>query len=147
MIQGAWFTAWANGKQNSGQVNFVPESRLLFVQISSIYLKKNAKSWNWYQRLRLRSGTCTQISFWTIPSEKEKTGLSFQMSCRSAGMNQKVEFHLLPNPIFRKRFVKGKQPWFTRDRFINWLRSQGTLICTAWRLNFHTEVVHCKRKE
>ena len=44
MIQGAWFTGWANGKKNSGLVNFVPESRLLHVQISSIYLKKNAKA-------------------------------------------------------------------------------------------------------
>ena len=41
----------------------------------------------------------------------------------SAGMTQKVEFHLLPNRIFGKLFVKGKQPWFTRDRFRYWLRS------------------------
>ena len=44
MIEGAWFTAWANAKKNSGLVNFVPESRLLFVQISSIYLEKNVKA-------------------------------------------------------------------------------------------------------
>ena len=37
------------------------------------------------------------------------------MSRCFAGMTQKVEFHLLPNRIFRKLFVKGKQPWFTRD--------------------------------
>ena len=67
------------------------------------------------------------------------------MSRCSAGMTQKVEFHLLPDRIFRKRFVKGKQPWFTRDRFIYWLRSEATLICTAWRLNFRTEVVQCER--
>ena len=71
MIEGSWFTAWANAKKNSGLVNFVPESRLLFVQISSIYLEKNAKAWNWYQRLRWRSGPRTQISFCTIPSEKK----------------------------------------------------------------------------
>jgi len=35
---------WANGKQNSGLVNFVPESRLPFVQISSIYRKTAAKA-------------------------------------------------------------------------------------------------------
>ena len=128
MIQGAWFTGWANGKKNSGLVNFVPESRLLFVQISSIYLKKNAKAWNWYQTWRWRSGTCTRTSFWTIPSEKKKNRTIFSdaplLQWRfSAGMTQKVEFHLLPNRIFGKLFVKGKQPWFTRDRFRYWLRS------------------------
>ena len=37
------FTVWANGKHNSGLINFVPESRLPFVQISSIYRKTTAK--------------------------------------------------------------------------------------------------------
>ena len=33
------FTSWVlNGMKNSGLVNFIPESCLLFVQISSIYL-------------------------------------------------------------------------------------------------------------
>ena len=45
------FTVWANGAQNSGLVNFVPESRLLFAQISSIYQKTAAKAWNRYQRM------------------------------------------------------------------------------------------------
>ena len=36
--------------QNSGLVNFVPEPRLPFVKISSIYRKTTAKAWNWYQR-------------------------------------------------------------------------------------------------
>ena len=62
----------------------------------------------------------------------------------SAGMTQKVEFHLLPNRIFRKLFVNGRQPWLTRDRSIFWLRSQATLICTAWPLNFRTEVLQCE---
>ena len=31
---------WINGSQSSGLVNFVPESPLSFVQISSIYRKK-----------------------------------------------------------------------------------------------------------
>ena len=30
------FTVWVNGTQSSGLVNLVPESRLPFVQISSI---------------------------------------------------------------------------------------------------------------
>ena len=37
-------TVWANGTQNLGLVNFVPESRLPFVQISSIYQKTTAKA-------------------------------------------------------------------------------------------------------
>ena len=36
-------TVWVNGKQNSGLVNFVPESRLPFEQISSIHRKPIAK--------------------------------------------------------------------------------------------------------
>ena len=35
---------WANGKQNSAPVNFVPESRLPSVLISSIYRKNAAKA-------------------------------------------------------------------------------------------------------
>ena len=34
-------TVWENATQNSGLVNFVPESRLPFVQISSIYRKND----------------------------------------------------------------------------------------------------------
>ena len=44
----------------------------------------------------------------------QKTGLPFQMFlCSrkfSAGMTQKVVFHLLSNWIFRKILVNGKQP-------------------------------------
>ena len=42
----------ANDKQNLGLVNFVPESRVSFAQISSIYQKTAAKAYtklNWYQ--------------------------------------------------------------------------------------------------
>ena len=35
---------------NSSVVNFVPESRLPFVQISFIYRKTAAEAWNWCQR-------------------------------------------------------------------------------------------------
>ena len=34
--QTGWFTVRVNGKQNSGLVNFLPQSRLPFAQISSI---------------------------------------------------------------------------------------------------------------
>jgi len=38
------FMVWVNGSQSSGLVNFVPESSLPFVQISSIYRKMAAKA-------------------------------------------------------------------------------------------------------
>ena len=38
------FTVWVNGSQSLGLVNFVQESRLPFVQISSIYRKTAAKA-------------------------------------------------------------------------------------------------------
>ena len=56
-------TVWANGKQNSALVNFVPKSRLTFAQISSIYRKwesiaktdvsRTLTRWNW--RLDIQS--------------------------------------------------------------------------------------------
>ena len=49
---------WVNGKQISGLVNFVPESRFPFpAQISSIYWKTAATAWNWYQRWLWRNVT------------------------------------------------------------------------------------------
>ena len=33
------FSVWVNGSQSSGLVNFVPESRLPFLQISSVHRK------------------------------------------------------------------------------------------------------------
>ena len=38
------FMVWVNGSQSSALANFVPESPLLFVQISSIYRKTAAKA-------------------------------------------------------------------------------------------------------
>ena len=38
------FMVWVNGSQSSGLVNFVPESRLPFVQIGLIYRKMVAKA-------------------------------------------------------------------------------------------------------
>ena len=104
------FSVWVNGSQSLGPVNFVPESRLPYVQISSIYRKTAAKVWNWYQRWLWRNET--RISVWNIPSGK--TGLPFQMfrfsRKFSVGKIQKVEFCLLSNRVSRKIFVNGKQP-------------------------------------
>ena len=106
------------------QMGIVPESRLPFAQISSIYSKTAAKAWNCYQRWLERmkswkfcnfvpkaSKSClsvgywneTRISFWNVPSRK--TGLPFQMfRCSrkfSAATTQNVVFHLLSSRIFR----------------------------------------------
>ena len=35
-VQTGWFTVWENGKQNSRLLNFIRESGLLFVLVSSI---------------------------------------------------------------------------------------------------------------
>ena len=106
-------TVWANGAQNSGLVNFVPESRLS-LHISVPFTKKLPRRpepgikdlWLW------RNGT--RISVWNIPSGK--TGLPFQMfRCSrkfSDETTQKVLFHLLSKSkwIFRKILVNGKRP-------------------------------------
>ena len=119
-------TVWANVTQNSGLANFVPESRLPFVQISSTYQKTTAKAWTRYQRWLWRNGT--QISVWNIPSGK--TGLPFQMFRRcyrkfSGGTTQKVVCYLLSNLIFRKILVNGKQ--------------QVISITITWQKTKHTE--------
>ena len=73
--QTGWFTVWVNGRQNLGLVNFIPESRLPFVQISSIHRKMATKAWTRYQWWLWRNGT--RISVWNISTTK--TGLPFQM--------------------------------------------------------------------
>ena len=52
-------TVWANGKKDSGLVNFILKSCLLFAQIGSFYRKTAAKVWNWYQRWALTNRTPT----------------------------------------------------------------------------------------
>ena len=104
MIEGSWFTAWANAKKNSGIAFTICTNQFHLPRkeckglklVSKIALKK----WNPYTNFFLDHSV-----------RKKKTGLSFQMSRCSAGMTQKVEFHLLSNRIFRKLFVKGKQPY------------------------------------
>ena len=104
---------WTICHQNWEPVNFVPESRLPFIQISSIYRKTAPKVWNWYQRWLSRNRTW--ISVWNIPSGE--TGLPFQVfRCSrkfSVGKTQKVAFYLLSKQILRKLFI-GKQSSFSR---------------------------------
>ena len=112
-------------------VNFVLESRLPFVQISSVYRKTTAKAWNRYQRRLWRNGTL--ISVWNIPPGK--TGLPFQMfrfsRKFSAGTIQKVVFHSLSNRISRTILVNGKQP-ISLDSSWTFLTFILQLLCSHW---------------
>ena len=126
---------WVNGTQNSGLVNFVPESRLPFVQISPIYQKTTAKVWTRYQRWLWRNGT--RIFVWNIPSGK--TGLPFQMFRRcyrkfSGGTTQKVVCYLLSNLIFRKILVNVKQQVISIT--ITWQKLKHTEACRVQHEDF-----------
>ena len=63
--------------KNSALVNFAPESRLPFVQNSSIYQKKEARKWPEISIKDMLGRNGTRISVCKIPSEK--IGLPFQM--------------------------------------------------------------------
>ena len=102
-----------NGTQNSGLVNFVPESRLPFVQISSIFQKRPRRP-----EPGFKDGfEDMEHEFQFGIFRPEKTGPPFQMFCCSRKFSdrttQKVVFHLLSNRIFRKILVNGKQPGCT----------------------------------
>ena len=104
-------TVWANGKKNSGLVNFIPKSCLPFAQISSFYRKTAAKVWNSYQSWALTNRTL--ISVWNIPSET--IGLPFQMFRRSrkfsTGMIRKAVYHLLHGFTFPSAFSETFGKW------------------------------------
>ena len=104
-------TVWANGKKDSGLVNFILKSCLPFAQICSFYWKTPAKVWNWYQRWALTNGTL--ISVWNIPSEI--IGLPFQMfPCSrkfSTGTTRKSVLHLLHGFTFQPDFPETFGKW------------------------------------
>ena len=138
-----WLLVWVNGTQNSGLVNCVPESRLPFVKISSIYQKTTAKAWTRYQRWLWRNGT--RIFVWNIPSGK--TGLPFQMFRRcyrkfSGGTTQKVVCYLLSNLILRKILVHGKQQVISIT--ITWQKLKHTEACRVQHEDFFLLVTASK---
>ena len=83
---------------NSSVVNFVPESRLPFVQISFIYRKTAAEAWNWCQRW-LGLKYFIQKKQTNIQDNLFRCPLLPEISVRTS---QKVVFHLLSKRIFRK---------------------------------------------
>ena len=102
-----------NVTQNLGLVNFVPESCLLFVQISFIFRKMTAKAWRWCQRwLWKKWNTNFRLEHFV---RKNRTTFSdvplLSEICHWNDPTQKVVFHLT-NRIFRKLFVNGKQLLF-----------------------------------
>ena len=100
-------TVWANGTQNSGLVNFVPESCLPFAVSFS------------EKRPRRREDGSVKNDFEKMEHEFPfgTLGLPFPMFrcsreiCHRNDPTQKVVFHLT-NLIFRKLFVNGKQLLF-----------------------------------
>ena len=74
---------------------------LSFISVSSIYRKKAAKAWNWFQRQLWRNGT--QTAAWNIPSRK--TGLHFIFRCsRKFSATIRVQFTFQPD--FPQTFFK-----------------------------------------
>ena len=63
-------TAWENGTQNSGLLNFVPESRLPFVQISSIRRKNDREG---MKLMALYKWNCTNFRLEYCVRKNRKT--------------------------------------------------------------------------
>ena len=131
-----WLLVWVNGTQNSGLVNFVPESRLPFVKISSIYQKTTAKAWTRYQRWLWRNTNFRTLEY---SVQKNRTTFSDFLSLHcyrtfSGGMTQKVVCHLLSNLIFRKILVHGKQQVISIT--ITWQKTKHTKGCRVQHEDF-----------
>ena len=100
-LQTARPTFWANGKpQNLGLVNFVPESRSPFVQISFSFDEKRPRSRE------------HEFPFATFRPEKQDHLFNFPVTVRefSRGAPDKNMFHLHPNRNFRNFLVNRKRP-------------------------------------
>ena len=115
--------AWANrsihslgiiyGKENSGLVNVVLESRLK----KSSYRKNGREGLNPVSKMALKKlNTNFRLEY-----SVRKTGLPFQMfrCCRkfTAGTIQWLMRHFLCHRIFRQLFVNGKQTTFAMNRY------------------------------
>ena len=82
-LQFTWGNRWAHGlgkcKQNSGLINIPPESRLPFVQISSIYRITAAEVWDSFEAME------HEFSFGTFRPEKTRLYL-FRCSVARANL-------------------------------------------------------------
>ena len=102
------------------QLNFDPESHLLFVQITSIY----RKVWNWYQRWLWRNEKKKQINIRTTFSD-----VTFipEIFCWNDPRSS-VPFTLQPD--FPETFVNGKQSQKEQDEKCPLFKHQ--LFGTNW---------------
>ena len=110
------FTVWANGTQNSGQVNFIPESCFSFAKISSLNRKTAAKALNWYQRWLWRNGT--RIYFWSVPSGQNKTTFSDVPLLPEIfwwNDSNRVPFTFQPDMVNNKRPARFSIPFLRRN--------------------------------
>ena len=134
--QNGRLTVWANGKKNSGLVNFIPKLCLPFAQISSFYRKTAAKVWNrvskmrfneWNTNFRLdhpaRNNTTTFSKCSAAPGNFPLEGL--EKPCSIYSMD------LLFHRISQRLLVNGKHPswkelgtvlltWSSMFKFVNW---------------------------
>ena len=147
------FRVPVNGRKSSGPVNFVPESPLPFVQISSMYWKTASKAWNWYQRWP-----------WTLMEHEFPFGIfhpekkdylfrfSFALGNFPLGRPKKSCSFLFSNRISRRILVNGKQPLYLLKQlsfskknftFVSITSRHFKIICFAitWKLNFAFNLV------
>ena len=85
MIQGAWFTTWANGKKISGLVNFVPRIAFTICTNQFHLPRKECKGLKLVSKMALEKWNLYTNFFLDHSVRKKKTGLSFQMSRCSRG--------------------------------------------------------------
>ena len=123
-------TVWADGTQNSGLVNFVPESRLL--------PKKNGREGlNPVSKMALTNGTRNSV-------RKNRTTFSDVPLLPEifSGTTQKVVRHLLSKRIFWKILVNGKQTVISIA--ITWQKTKHTKGCRVQHEDFSPQTMASK---
>ena len=128
-------TVWANaGTQTQFRTGkFRPESRLPFMQISSIYRKTTAKAWNWYQRWLWRNGT--RISVWNQYSIRTNR-TTFSDVPFPLGRPRKSCSIYFPTRFPRKCLLMVNNPWRNRRLFFRWSKTRGLWVRNCvWCIN------------
>ena len=100
------FTIWVNGKQNSALVNFATESRLPFLQISSIYCKTTAKA---FQKLVSKMALEQWTTNLRVEHSDRENSTPFQTFRCSRKFSTKVVFLIISNQRFSQFFRNSKQ--------------------------------------
>ena len=132
------FMVWVNGSQSSGVVNFVPESPLPFVQISSIYPKNGCGGLKLVSKMALKEWNTNCRLEYSIRNNRTTFSDVPLLRKLSVGTTQKVVFHLFSNGISRKIFVNRKQPLKRLSRFPDWDVPNGNWFTIYHFLEFRT---------